>query len=59
MIKSAVSELILDRLAEGYSFQDLQKTYGFSKQDLIAAAIAGVEELHPEYKARLLKYLKK
>ena len=49
MIKSTTSELILERLAQGYSFKDLQNVYGFSKKDFIAAAIAGVEELHPEY----------
>ncbi|MBF0410719.1 MAG: hypothetical protein HQM10_25465 [Candidatus Riflebacteria bacterium] len=59
MIKSPVSELILERLAQGYSFQDLTQVYGFSKKDYISAALAGVEELHPEYLARLRKFLNK
>ena len=43
------SEKILDRLAEGASFADLQES-GYDKTDLLTAALFGVAELHEEYK---------
>ncbi|MBF0499143.1 MAG: hypothetical protein HQM09_03380 [Candidatus Riflebacteria bacterium] len=58
MTTSQVSSLILDRLAEGASFKELQTLYGFSKKDLIAAAISGVEELHSEYINMLIERFK-
>ncbi|MFZ2960743.1 MAG: hypothetical protein WA705_28010 [Candidatus Ozemobacteraceae bacterium] len=57
MSKNPVSSLILDRLAEGASFKDLQASYGFSKKDFIVAALSGVEELHGEYINMLFKKL--
>ena len=58
MPKNPISTFILDRLAAGDSFKDLQATYGFSRHDLLAAATNGVEELHPQYVDLLLKHLK-
>ena len=43
------SEKILDSLAEGASFADLQEC-GYDKTDLLTAALFGVAELHEEYK---------
>ena len=43
------SEKILDRLAKGETFSDLQKN-GYNKKDLLTAALFGVAELHQEYK---------
>ena len=49
------SETILDRLAEGANFNDLEKE-GFTKSELMFAAIFGVSELHEEYKELSKKY---
>lgn len=51
----STSERILDRLAEGASFEELQER-GYSRADLLAAALFGVEELHEEYKELSKKY---
>lgn len=58
MSRNPISNFILDRLAAGDSFKDLQSVYGFSRKDLVAAAVNGVEELHPQYVDLLLKHLK-
>ncbi len=49
------SEKILDQLAEGTSFEELQKQ-GYDKKDLLTAALFGVAELHEEYVDLLRKY---
>ncbi|GAB4277668.1 MAG: hypothetical protein Kow0029_20510 [Candidatus Rifleibacteriota bacterium] len=53
---TTVSENILDQLAEGASFKDLQARYGYTKKDLITAALFGVSELQGEYIELLKKY---
>ena len=50
------SENILDQLAEGSSFKDLQAKHGYTKKDLLAAALFGVAELQGEYIELLKKY---
>ncbi len=49
------SETILDSLAEGADFEELQEM-GYSKDDLLTAALFGVAELHEEYKELSKKY---
>lgn len=49
------SEKILDRLAEGETFYELQKS-GYDKRDLLTAALFGVAELHEEYKDLATKH---
>ncbi|MBI3038045.1 hypothetical protein HYY75_03185 [bacterium] len=49
MSNKVVSETILDGLAAGKSFKELQISHGFSKSDLISAALFGVAELQEEY----------
>ena len=49
------SEKILDRLAEGANFAELQES-GYSKKDLLTAALFGVAELHEEYKELAKKH---
>jgi uncharacterized protein (DUF433 family) len=53
---STKSENILDQLAEGASFKDLQQRFGYTKKDLITAALFGVSELQGEYLELLKKY---
>ncbi|MGM0599033.1 MAG: hypothetical protein ACQETH_04365 [Candidatus Rifleibacteriota bacterium] len=53
---STTSEYILDKLAEGASFKDLQSKHGYSKKDLLTAALFGVSELQGEYIELLKKY---
>jgi uncharacterized protein (DUF433 family) len=43
------SEEILEKLAQGASFEDLRQRYGFSRADFLTAALFGVAELHDEY----------
>ncbi len=50
------SEMILEELAGGASFDDLQKKHGFTKNDLLTAALFGVAELREEYINLLKKY---
>ena len=49
MAKNPISELILDRLAAGASFHELQKEFRFSRADFVNAAVYGVSELREEY----------
>ncbi len=49
------SEKILDRLADGANFAELQES-GYSKTDLLTAALFGVAELHEEYKELAKKH---
>lgn len=49
------SEKILDRLAEGANFAELQES-GYNRTDLLTAALFGVAELHEEYKELAKKY---
>lgn len=53
---TTTSEFILDQLAEGSSFKDLQARYGYTKKDLLTAALFGVSELQGEYIELLKKY---
>ncbi len=53
---STTSERILDQLAEGTSFKDLQARFGYTKKDLVTAALFGVSELQGEYIELLKKY---
>ncbi len=53
---STKSENILDQLAEGASFKDLQQRFGYTKKDLITAALFGVSELQGEYIELMKKY---
>lgn len=53
---STTSETILDQLAEGASFKDLQQRYGYTKKDLLSAALFGVSELQGEYIELMKKY---
>ncbi len=53
---STTSERILDQLAEGTSFKDLQVRFGYTKKDLVTAALFGVSELQGEYIELLKKY---
>lgn len=50
------SENILDRLAEGVPFKDLQTQFGYTKKDLLTAALFGVSELQGEYIELMKKY---
>ena len=59
MAKNPIAEMILDRLAEGASFQDLKKEYRFSRTDFVNAALYGVSELREEYLGLLLKKMRK
>jgi uncharacterized protein (DUF433 family) len=43
------SEKILDKLADGATFKDLQAEFGFTKKDFLTAALFGVAELREEY----------
>ncbi|MDN5279832.1 MAG: hypothetical protein PWR01_3797 [Clostridiales bacterium] len=53
---ATTSEYILDQLADGASFKELQTRYGFTKKDLLTAALFGVSELQGEYIELLKKY---
>lgn len=53
---ATTSEHILDRLAEGIPFKDLQNRHGYTKKDLLTAALFGVSELQSEYIDLLKKY---
>jgi uncharacterized protein (DUF433 family) len=55
-LPGTTSEHILDRLAEGASFKELQSTHGYTKKDLVTAALFGVSELQDEYLELLKKY---
>lgn len=48
------SENILELLAVGATFKDLQAKYGYTKKDFMTAALFGVAELREEY-VELLK----
>ena len=48
------SENILELLATGSTFKDLQAKYGYTKKDFMTAALFGVAELREEY-VELLK----
>ena len=48
------SENILELLASGASFKELQLKYGYTKKDFMTAALFGVAELREEY-VNLLK----
>lgn len=50
------SEQILDSLAEGVSFDELKKEKGYTRKDLLIAALVGVAELHEEYMDLYEKY---
>lgn len=49
------SEIILDRLAEGATMEEIKES-GFDKKDIITAALFGIAELHEEYRELALKY---
>jgi len=53
---NTTSENILDQLADGASFKELQTKFGYTKKDLLTAALFGVSELQGEYLALLKKY---
>ncbi len=53
---TTTSEFILDQLAEGSSFKELQGQFGYTQKDLLTAALFGVSELHGEYVELLKKY---
>ncbi|MEW6709461.1 MAG: hypothetical protein AB1403_06515 [Candidatus Riflebacteria bacterium] len=53
---TTTSEFILDQLAEGSSFKELQARFGYTKKDLLTAALFGVSELQGEYIELLKKY---
>lgn len=53
---STTSEYILDQLADGASFKELQTKCGYTKKDLVTAALFGVSELQGEYIELLKKY---
>jgi hypothetical protein len=59
MQKNPVSEFILDRLASGASFKDLQTDFNISKKELISAALYGVAELRHEYMTLLARKYRK
>lgn len=59
MAKNPISEMILDRLAEGATFKELASEFRFSRRDLVNAALYGVSELHEEYLALFIKRMKK
>ena len=44
-----VSETILDQLAAGATVKELKDSYGYSRSDIITAALFGVAELREEY----------
>lgn len=48
------SENILELLASGATFKELQAKYGYTKKDFMTAALFGVAELREEY-VELLK----
>ncbi len=50
------SENILDLLAEGATFKDLENQFGYTKKDFLTAALFGVAELREEYMELLKKY---
>jgi hypothetical protein len=50
------SENILDLLAEGATFKDLESQFGYTKKDFLTAALFGVAELREEYMELLKKY---
>lgn len=49
MNKTPSSTFILDQLAEGKTFDDLRREYGFRRIDLVTAALYGITELREEY----------
>ena len=49
MTKKTVSEKILDKLAEGASFSELEERFGYTRKDFLTAALFGVSELQSEY----------
>lgn len=48
-LKQTKSETILDKLASGASFDELKAKHGFTRRDLLTAALFGVSELQTEY----------
>jgi uncharacterized protein (DUF433 family) len=56
--KNPISEMILDRLADGASFNDLKKEFRFSRTDFVNAAVYGVSELREEYIGLVLKKMR-
>ncbi len=59
MPMKTMSEVILDRIADGTSIAQLKREYGLSQKDIITAALFGVAELREEYMALLAKNKKK
>lgn len=55
MTKKTLSEIILDKLADGASISQLKREYGLSKEDIITAALFGVAELREEYISLIAK----
>ncbi len=54
--QATTSEHILDQLADGTPFKELQARHGYTKKDLLTAALFGVSELQGEYIDLLKKY---
>lgn len=54
-MSQTTSEIILESLADGADFEELQGK-GYSKSELLTAAIFGVAELHEEYKELSRKF---
>ena len=51
MSKNPMNEFILDKLADGATFQQLTQQYGVTRQEFINAAVFGISELRGEYLA--------
>jgi len=50
-----ISEIILDRIADGTPISQLKREFGLSKKDIVTAALYGVAELREEYMSLLAK----